>query len=325
MSVSNTPSDSLSQSLAIDPQAVSGISAKINRDPKEAVHEVSQQFEAMFLENLLKTMRETHFSDDDQSSEMQTWRGMLDQQLVQSMSSGAGVGLSKVLEQQIGRIAHLDEGGTDGDAISGGTPMIGSVPVLQARALRAYQTALAQARAQNQAASAADAQSMVDDGAVTAGGARGFVHALLPQASSAAQQLGVAPEVLVAHAALESGWGKRAIRNADGSDSHNLFGIKAGSDWHGATTSIVTTEYVNGVAQKRVDAFRSYDSYQDAFADYANMLGTSSRYRNVLNQGRNIQGFALGLQNGGYATDPRYAHKLVDVMSAMAQYMAQPV
>jgi peptidoglycan hydrolase FlgJ len=327
MGISTTPTDSLGQMLAADPQSMSGIEAKISHDPKGAIHDVSQQFEAMFLENLLKTMRETHYSDDDQSSEMQTWRGMLDQQLVQSMTSGSGIGLAKVLEQQISRMAHLDDGTSSADAISGGTPVVGSVPVLQARALRAYQAALSQVRAQNQAVTAqnktAAAPSASTDDNVSVGGARGFVRSMLPQATAAAQQLGVAPEVVVAHAALESGWGRRAIRNADGSDSHNLFGIKAGSDWNGATTNIVTTEYVNGAPQKKVDTFRSYGSYQDAFTDYANMLGTSSRYRNVLNQGRNIQGFAHGLQSGGYATDPRYARKLVDVMSAMAQYMAQ--
>lgn len=326
MSISKTPTDSLSQGLVADPQSMSGLAAKINSDPKGAVHEVSQQFEAMFLENLLKTMRETHYSDDDQSSEMQTWRSMLDQQMVHAMSTGKGVGLARVLEQQIGRLAHLEGDGTD--AISGGTPMTGGVPVLQARALRAYQAALSQVRAQNAAqeasrATAASAPQAADEASAGTGGARGFVRTLLPHAATAAQQLGVAPEVLVAHAALESGWGKRAIRNADGSDSHNLFGIKAGSDWRGATTSIMTTEYVNGVPQKKVDTFRAYGSYQEAFADYANMLGTSPRYRNVLNQGRNVQGFAQGLQSGGYATDPRYARKLVDVMSALAQYMAQ--
>ncbi|MBV8647236.1 flagellar assembly peptidoglycan hydrolase FlgJ [Paludibacterium sp.] len=322
MGISNLPDNSMTQSLAADPQAMANISAKINTDPKAAVHEVAQQFEAMFLNNLLKTMRETHYSDDDQSSEMQTYRGLLDEQMVQSMTSGRGLGLTQVLEQQIGRLAHVDDGG-QGTAPS--SDVVGSLP-LSNRALKAYQAALAQAHAQAQAQAQAPAPAAasgsVDNASPTAAGASGFARALLPQATQAAAKLGVAPELLVAHAALESGWGKRAIRNANGSDSHNLFGIKAGSDWRGATTNIVTTEYVNGVAQKKVDSFRAYGSYQEAFADYANVLSASPRYRNVLNQGRNIQGYAQGLQDGGYATDPRYAHKLVDVMSSLAQYMA---
>ncbi|VEB43718.1 Peptidoglycan hydrolase flgJ [Chromobacterium violaceum] len=115
---------------------------------------------------------------------------------------------------------------------------------------------------------------------------------MLSHARDAAQQLGVAPECVVAHAALESGWGKRTIRNADGTDSHNLFGIKAGGDWQGKTTTIMTTEYVGGVAQKRQETFRSYGSYAEAFTDYAKVLKSSSRYKNVLNQGQNVYGFA---------------------------------
>ncbi|WP_215782125.1 flagellar assembly peptidoglycan hydrolase FlgJ [Paludibacterium sp. B53371] len=315
MGISKYTDPMMAQTLAADPQAMANISAKIGKDPKAAVHEVAQQFEAMFLDTLLKGMRETHFSDDDQSNEMQTYKGLLDQQMVQSMTAGKGLGLTRMLEQQIGRLAHLDDSAQDTPP---GSQVFGSLP-LPARAMQAYRAA--QAQAQAQAAQNAAPQASADS--ISAAGASGFARALLPQASQAASQLGVAPELLVAHAALESGWGKRSIRNADGSDSHNLFGIKAGSDWRGATTNIVTTEYVNGVAQKKVDTFRSYGSYQEAFADYANVLGSSPRYRNVLNQGRNIQGYAQGLQSGGYATDPRYARKLVDVMSSLAQYMAQ--
>ncbi|TDR79910.1 flagellar assembly peptidoglycan hydrolase FlgJ [Paludibacterium purpuratum] len=319
MGISNLSDNTMAQTLAADPQALSNISAKIGKDPKAAVHEVAQQFEAMFLDNLLKGMRETHFSDDDQSNEMQTFRGLLDQQMVQSMTSGQGLGLTKVLEQQIGRLAHLDD---DGQGVQPTSQVVGGTP-LPARALAAYRAALAQVQSAQQAATKPAATGAVDTSSPSAVGASGFARALLPQASTAAARLGVAPELLVAHAALESGWGKRSIKNADGSDSHNLFGIKAGSDWRGATTNIVTTEYVNGVAQKKVDTFRAYGSYGEAFSDYANVLSTSPRYRNVLNQGRNIQGYAQGLQNGGYATDPRYAHKLVDVMSSLAQYMTQ--
>lgn len=333
MSVSRTPNDSLAQSLAADPKAMSNLSAKIASDPKGAVHDVAQQFEAMFMNTLLKTMRETHFDDSEQSSEMQTYRGLLDEQMIQSLSAGSGMGLSRMLEQQIGKIAHLSDDATTPVDPATLSPLTGSsaspVPV---RALRAYQAALAHAGIHNpsldaaiEAAGAGGATGAAlpsTEDSAAAGGARGFVQTLLPHAAPAADQLGVAPEVLVAHAALESGWGRRAIRNADGSDSHNLFGIKAGSDWRGATTSVMTTEYVNGVPQKKVDTFRSYPSYREAFADYANLLSTSSRYRNVLNQGRNIRGFAMGLQSGGYATDPRYARKLMDVMSSLAQYIA---
>jgi len=325
MSINKTPNDLMGQSLAADPKGMSALSARIAQDPKGAIHEVSQQFEAMFMNNLLKTMRETHFDDEDQSSEMQTYRGLLDQQMVQSLTSGSGMGLSKVLERQISQLAHVED---NANSVLPASQVNGSLPV-PSRLLRAYQDmqSLGARRAQGLAAgdAASEAASAGQDSSesgVTSGNARSFVQTLLPHAADASTQLGVAPEMLVAHAALESGWGKRAIRNADGSNSHNLFGIKAGASWHGATTQVMTTEYVNGVAQKKMGSFRSYGSYQEAFADYAKVLASSPRYRNVMNQGRNIQGFAQGLQSGGYATDPRYAHKLIDVMSSLAQFSA---
>jgi len=311
MSINKTPNDLTQQSLAADPKAMASMSGRIAKDPKGAVREVAQQFEALFMNNLLKTMRETHLDDEEQSSEMKTYRGLLDQQMVQSLTSGSGMGLAKVLEQQISKLAHLEDGGPQALPNS---QVNGSIPVAP-RVLRAYQDMQAQAAGRLRQVDGAGTS-------LASGNARNFAQTLLPHAADASAQLGVAPEMLVAHAALESGWGKRTIHNADGSDSHNLFGIKAGPSWHGATTRVMTTEYVNGAAQKKMDNFRSYGSYQEAFADYANVLSSSPRYKNVMNQGRNIMGFAQGLQNGGYATDPRYAHKLIDVMSSLAQISA---
>ncbi|HRK79199.1 MAG TPA: flagellar assembly peptidoglycan hydrolase FlgJ, partial [Thiobacillus sp.] len=120
-------------------------------------------------------------------------------------------------------------------------------------------------------------------------------------------------------AALETGWGKAEIRGADGLNSHNLFGVKAGGAWRGRTVDIVTTEYVNGKPQKQVDSFRAYDSYADAFRDYANLLRANPRYRNVIAQGQDAAGFAQGLQQAGYATDPNYAQKLMSVIRQVDQ------
>lgn len=137
-----------------------------------------------------------------------------------------------------------------------------------------------------------------------------FIQTMLPYAQAAAQQLGIAPELIVAHAALESGWGNKAIRHPDGRDSHNLFGIKAGNGWKGETVDVVTTEYLNGVAHKETARFRAYSSPTEAFADYAKLLAGNPRYRQVLGSGGDAIQFAQGLQQGGYATDPRYGAKL---------------
>jgi flagellar protein FlgJ len=312
---SNTYSaaDAMNQQLAVDPTQMSSLRSRMAKDPKGAAKEAASQFEALLMGTMLKTMRQTKF-DDEQDSDMDTYRGMLDQQMVQSLSRAGGMGIANLVYKQIAKQSGFDPG-QDASVLRPAA----SGPVLPARfsqssGLKAYQAAQSEAVTAGSATTATPASSSTgsSDG-------KGFVQGMLPHARTAAAQLGVAPEFVVAHAALESGWGKRAIRNADGSDSHNLFGIKASKDWQGKSTSITTTEYVNGVPQKKVDTFRSYDSYADAFSDYARMLKDSPRYQAALNQGRNVAGFAQGLQNGGYATDPRYARKLVDVAATLAQ------
>ncbi|MGH8854020.1 MAG: flagellar assembly peptidoglycan hydrolase FlgJ [Telluria sp.] len=137
-----------------------------------------------------------------------------------------------------------------------------------------------------------------------------FLESIAPWARQAAQQLGVAPELVSAHAALESGWGQRPLRNASGASSHNLFGIKAGANWDGAVAESATTEYVGGAALRTRERFRSYPDGASAFRDYAQMLIDNPRYKDALGAGNDARAFAQGLARGGYATDPAYAAKL---------------
>ena len=120
---------------------------------------------------------------------------------------------------------------------------------------------------------------------------------------------------MVAQAAHESGWGKREIKNADGSTSFNVFGIKAGGSWKGPVAEIVTTEYINGEPRKVVAKFRAYKSYEESFNDYARLMQNSPRYGQVVAQASTPEGFAQGLQKAGYATDPAYAEKLGRVIN----------
>jgi len=145
------------------------------------------------------------------------------------------------------------------------------------------------------------------------GTARGFVAATLPHALAASREIGIPAHFLVAHAALESGWGKHEPRFADGRPSHNLFGIKAGSNWQGAVVEARTTEYVNGVAESRVERFRAYGSPAESFRDYARLLAGLPRYAGVLGS-QDAATFAHGLQRAGYATDPDYAAKLEGII-----------
>ena len=144
-----------------------------------------------------------------------------------------------------------------------------------------------------------------------------FLDSIAPWARQAAHQLGVAPELVQAHAALESGWGQRPLRTEGGASSHNLFGIKAGAGWNGATGESTTTEYVNGAALKTRERFRAYPDAASAFQDYARVLTDNPRYRAALGTGNDAQAFAQGLARGGYATDPDYATKLARIAGSL--------
>ena len=147
-----------------------------------------------------------------------------------------------------------------------------------------------------------------------------FVATMLPMAKQAAERIGVDPRYLVAQAALETGWGKSVMRQQDGSSSHNLFGIKAGSSWKGAQARAITSEFRNGEMVKETAAFRSYDSYQDSFHDLVTLLQSNNRYQEVLKSADKPEQFVRELQKAGYATDPDYASKISQIAKQMKSY-----
>lgn len=154
-----------------------------------------------------------------------------------------------------------------------------------------------------------------DEGEAGAGDSmqQAFIASILPSAKEAGQQLGVSPHVLAAQAALESGWGQRPLRGADGADTHNLFGVKASSRWQGAAVDARTTEYIDGSAQKVTERFRSFPDHASAFRDFVHLLRDNPRYQTALNTGSDARAYAQGLMRGGYATDPAYVEKLARV------------
>ncbi|MFT6261653.1 MAG: flagellar protein FlgJ [Bermanella sp.] len=137
-----------------------------------------------------------------------------------------------------------------------------------------------------------------------------FINTIWPIAKKIGEELGVEPKAIISQAALETGWGKYIIHESNGKNSHNLFGIKSDRRWDGAEANVSTLEYRNGVAQKEVASFRSYDSYEHSLKDYANFVKNSSRYEEAVNNGSSIKAYSEGLQQGGYATDPNYAQKI---------------
>jgi flagellar protein FlgJ len=165
------------------------------------------------------------------------------------------------------------------------------------------------------AAAVVDAAGVAGSATATSAARQQFLAQIAPWSAATASRLGVAPEILSAHAALESGWGQHPIRQADGSDSYNLFGIKAGASWQGDTASVTTTEFENGVAQKKTERFRSYADPGEAFGDFARLL--EGRYPASLNSGNNASAYAQGLVRGGYASDPAYAAKLTRLAASL--------
>jgi flagellar protein FlgJ len=147
-----------------------------------------------------------------------------------------------------------------------------------------------------------------------------FLESIAPWAQQAGERLGVAPHLVAAHAALESGWGQRPLRQGGGADTHNLFGIKAGGQWRGEVAAAATTEYEHGAAVGRTERFRSYPDQGAAFDDYARMLLANPRYHAALNTGADAHAFAQGLARGGYATDPGYGAKLARLAGQLSQH-----
>lgn len=241
----------------------------------------AKQFESLFTQMMLKSMRDANrsFSEGSMfsSSQGDFYQDMFDDQISMELSKGKGLGLADVLVRQLAQSGLVK--GADGAAVG-------------------------QDATQN-VSSAADHQPLAQS-------KEDFVKMMWPHAQRAGQALGVDPSALVAQAALETGWG-RAVPNQSGGSSFNLFGIKAGSGWEGATANVPTLEFEDGVAVRKVERFRAYDSPADSFNDYARLIGNNPRYENARGAGGDVTTFASALQEGGYATDPNYAQKIVAV------------
>lgn len=252
-----------------------------DRNDPAALREVAGQFEALFLQSMLKNMRDASLADavfgDSEQHEM--YQGMLDQQLSVEMASGRGIGLAGMLVRQLG-----------GE--------VASVPT------RPGDFRLPAAHPTGAVASLPTWSSPVD-----------FAKDVWPHAERAARRLNVAPEAILAQAALETGWGRHVMPGSDGRSSLNLFGIKAGSGWQGGSVAKATLEYEEGVARHEVAKFRAYPDVASTFDDYVELIGEHPRYASVRNNGSDARAFAHALQEAGYATDPSYADKIENVLN----------
>jgi peptidoglycan hydrolase FlgJ len=278
LNVSSNPS------AAADNRSIDALRSSAARDPKGAIKQAAKQFEALFMQELMKSMRAATLSSgmlDNAGTQMGT--EMLDTQFAQQMTGLPG-GLSEAIMKQLER----QMGGTSANAVAPGA----AAPAANAAPLRG-------------------AEALTDAGSRQAQFVRNHTEA----ARSAEAQSGIPASFMVAQAAHESGWGKREILNADGSSSHNLFGIKAGPGWKGAVAEVTTTEFIDGQPRKMVAKFRAYGSYAESFNDYARLMTESPRYSQVVANASTPRGFSEGLQRAGYATDPAYADKLTQVIN----------
>jgi flagellar protein FlgJ len=296
--------------VSFDARSLDALKSKAATDPRAAVRDAAKQFESLFMNELMKSMRSTTLSTgmlDNSGSSMGT--EMLDSQLATQMSGMKG-GLSDAIARQLERQMGLSPGPY---------PVTGS--------------------ANN---TAAPLSAKPEATRIPQQGALGFVQQHGDAAKKAEAATGIPAAFMVSQAALETGWGRKEIRHADGSPSFNLFGIKAGASWKGPVAEVTTTEYVNGKAQKVVAKFRAYGSYAESFSDYARLMKDSPRYRAAVGAAQgasagatSVNGaassaassktaatasgtavaFANGLQKAGYATDPAYADKLSRVIN----------
>lgn len=285
-------------SAAWDAQSLNELKAKASEDPAANIRPVARQVEGMFVQMMLKSMRDALPKDGLFSSEhTRLYTSMYDQQIAQQMTTGKGLGLAEMMVKQMTPEQPLPEESTPA------APMKFPLETV--------------VRYQNQALSQLVQKAVprnYDDS--LPGDSKAFLAQLSLPAQLASQQSGVPHHLILAQAALESGWGQRQIRRENGEPSYNLFGVKASGNWKGPVTEITTTEYENGEAKKVKAKFRVYSSYLEALSDYVGLLTRNPRYAAVTTAASAEQG-AQALQDAGYATDPHYARKLTNMIQQM--------
>ena len=294
LSLPSSSSFNTSNALAADARSLDRLKFSAGDSP-EATREAAKQFESLFMREMIKSMREATMKSgllDSAQGDLST--DLLDQQLSVQMSGQPG-GLSEAIARQLSMLMG-------GGALQSSSP---STLSLAAPGLRTP-TAVPAAPASGPAPKGRD----------------DFVQHLSTTAERVAQDSGIPASFMLGQAGHETGWGKSEIKNADGSSSFNLFGIKASKGWTGKVAEVTTTEYIDGTPRKVVAKFRAYDSYEDSFRDYARLINNSPRYEKARAQTDSATAYAAELQKAGYATDPAYARKLSGAIQSALRAMA---
>jgi flagellar protein FlgJ len=312
--------------------------AKLKTEAKEktpeAIKEVAKQFESIFLSRVLKTMRQAKLAEDIMGSDQsQFYRDMYDQQLAVHLSGDPGIGLADLIVKQLSPEKANHEGHQEIDdylnrSISTAnaskpqqTKSAGIMSDGRSEKADLKEFSLTTISIPEQTAVFSDKlESRVEKNSLKTiedlpinSSKDQFVERLLPFAEKAAEALGVDAKVIIAQAALETGWGRAVIKNRQGESSYNLFNIKANKAWKGKQTRIATLEFEGGVAKKQMAGFRSYSSYEDSFNDYVNFIQSNPRYSKALTVVAKPEQYMHELQQAGYATDPNYANKVMKI------------
>lgn len=275
-----------------DFQGLAGLRARAKDNDRQALREVAGQFEALFVQMMMKSMRDASLGEGLLDSEAgDTYQGMFDRQIAIELSKGQGLGLAEMMVRQLSR--GPEAAAPVSPAVQSPAPRFTPASGETAVQRSGDRPPALKAQADWRPASPAE-----------------FVNDLWPHARQAARRLGVGPEVLIAQAALETGWGQSMIRGADGRNSFNLFGIKADARWQGERVLTDTVEYRDGLMRKERAIFRAYDSPAESFADYADFIRSHPRYRLALERAADAGAYTRALQQAGYATDPDYASKI---------------
>lgn len=293
---------------------------------RETLRAAVKEFEAYFLNLMLKNMRQTNkvFAEDNplSSNDVEFYNEMHDQQLALELSRSSKFGIGDLLFRQLSQ--HLPKDGGEketpiiklGDGQSINTNQINSPPnpylleKLKVQQVNVKSDVVDKSQSALLQTQKNELSKNVNGNTLQFESKQDFIEALKPYAIDASRILGVNPGVLIAQAALETGWGKFLPKDSQGNPSMNLFGIKADSRWEGDTVSTTTLEFIEGIPEKLTQAFRAYDSLKDSFEDYIDFIQSNPRYQSALDKTDNPKEYLEEIQNSGYATDPNYADKI---------------
>ncbi|GIU36080.1 flagellar assembly peptidoglycan hydrolase FlgJ [Shewanella schlegeliana] len=345
----------------LDLGGLDSLRSKAQNDETSALKEVAQQFEGIFVQMLMQSMRDANavFESDSPMNSQYTkfYEQMHDQQMSLNLSGEGMLGLADLMVQQLdpanspmtpASVLRGDiNGGSKAAALTMDRPDMLQMPTSRVSSADATSAQASSFVAQPNTAKAAHVAQVtpalshstktqtldsvlsgkvLPSAAVNADKSQAnftsqdeFVARLYPHAQKAAQTLGTTPEVLIAQSALETGWGQKMVKGHQGQQSNNLFNIKADNRWQGEKASVSTLEYEQGIAVKQRANFRVYDDIGQSFNDFVSFIANGERYQDAMKQAANPQAFIRSLQDAGYATDPKYADKVIQVMKTITR------